>query len=87
MSQCTFYNKQWEKSKNFWNDNISSSIYLYVTVQNCHIRGKRDNNGEKINTKRKEMAKFSVWSLWGKVFCLFDVQLHWFEYLWILFFR
>jgi hypothetical protein len=26
-----------------------------------------------------------VWSLWGKTFRLFDVQLHWFEYLCILF--
>jgi hypothetical protein len=31
--------------------NILSSIYLYVTVQNCHIRGKGDNTGETIYTK------------------------------------
>jgi len=30
--------------------NILSSIYFYVMIQNCHIRGKRDKNGEKINT-------------------------------------
>jgi hypothetical protein len=34
----------------FWN--ILSSIYLYVTVQNCHIRGKKDNNGEQIYRTR-----------------------------------
>ena len=31
--------------------NILSSIYLDVAVQNCHIRGQRYNNGEKIYTK------------------------------------
>jgi hypothetical protein len=31
--------------------NILSPINLYVKVQNCHIRGKRDKHGEKIFTK------------------------------------
>jgi hypothetical protein len=30
--------------------NILSSIYLYVTIQNFHIRGKRDNKGKNIYT-------------------------------------
>ena len=33
--------------------NIVSSIYLYITVKNCHIRGKRDNIEKKHKHKRK----------------------------------
>jgi hypothetical protein len=38
-----------------------SSIYLYIAVQKCHIRGKRDNNGEKI--AQKEIAKLHLFLL------------------------
>ena len=46
----TFYNKQWEKKGYVKLYNILSSIYVYVIIHNCHIRGKRYNNGGKVNT-------------------------------------
>jgi len=33
-----------------------SSIYLYVTVQNCHIRGKRDKNGKKKDLHKRKTS-------------------------------
>ena len=32
--------------------NILSCIYLFITVQQCHIHEIRNNSGKKINTKR-----------------------------------
>ena len=58
------YSKQWGKIGFLILYNLLSSIYLYIAVQKCHIRGKRDNNGEKI--AQKEIANFNIWSVFTK---------------------
>jgi hypothetical protein len=46
----TLINNKSMGKNDFWD--ILSSIYLYVTVQNCHIREKKDNNGEQIYIRK-----------------------------------
>ena len=54
----TFYNKQWEKHRFLKLYTILSSIYLYVTVQNCHIHGKKTTMEKKF--KQTKIAEFNI---------------------------